>query len=164
MLNELAVGILYYLPAFIANGGATFVRKGKPIDFGKFFIDSNRILGDGKTLEGTLVGTTFGIFFSIGEVRIFGLYWIAIGAGVSMFALLGDIAGAFIKRRLKIERGGRAPILDQLDFVLGATVFLLLSRVNLTIYQIGLVCVLALILHVLTNRVAYRLKIKSVPW
>jgi len=36
--------------------------------------------------------------------------------------MLGDMLGAFIKRRLSIPRGGRAIGLDQLDFILGSTV------------------------------------------
>ena len=42
---------------------------------------------------------------------------------IPLGALLGDLTGAFIKRRLGIQPGGLLPIVDQIDFVVGAVVF-----------------------------------------
>ena len=41
-------------------------------------------------------------------------------------SLLGDLGGAFIKRRLGMERGAKAPILDQYNFIAGAMLLTLL--------------------------------------
>ena len=37
-------------------------------------------------------------------------------------SLLGDLVGSFIKRRLDIGRGAKAPILDQYNFIGGALI------------------------------------------
>lgn len=164
MLEELLLTIIIYLPAFVANGSAPFVKKGHPIDFYKTFIDNRRILGDGKTFEGLLVSLTFGTTIGVVIARFFGFYWILIAFVESLMAMVGDMIGAFIKRRLNIPRGGRFLGLDQLDFVMGSTLGLEILGVRITIVQFIFILIFAFAMHVFTNYVAYRLKIKSVPW
>ncbi|MEM4139193.1 MAG: CDP-archaeol synthase, partial [Sulfolobaceae archaeon] len=137
--NEIVTTILIYLPAFAANGGAVFVSKGTPIDFRKNFIDNKRILGDGKTFEGLLLSLTFGTSVGVIIARFLGTDFIIISAVESLFAMLGDMLGAFIKRRLGLPRGYRVLVLDQLDFVFGASIGLLIMGVNLSILGIGIV-------------------------
>ncbi len=79
-------------------------------------------------------------------------------------AMLGDMAGAFIKRRMNIPRGGRAIFLDQLDFVLGSTALGIISGLRVSLTQFLFVIMVAFIAHITTNVMAYRLRIKSVPW
>ena len=90
---------------------------------------------------------------------------------IPLGALLGDLTGAFIKRRLNIAPGGLLPIVDQIDFVVGAVVFSL--PLALTIWSAGVIpfwqiAVVALIItppiHLLTNFCAYKLKLKKNPW
>lgn len=59
-LIRLLLGLVYYFPAFVANGSGPLVKNGTPIDFRKNFQDGRRILGDGKTFEGLLMGLTYG--------------------------------------------------------------------------------------------------------
>ncbi|AHC51238.1 hypothetical protein SUSAZ_04095 [Sulfolobus acidocaldarius SUSAZ] len=160
----LLLGLIYYIPALVANGSAPFIKSGTPIDFKRKLNDGRRVLGDGKTFEGLLLSLTFGTTVGAIISRFLGIEWIIIGFVESLGAMLGDMLGAFIKRRIGLERGARAPILDQLDFILGATVVLISFKVNLNIYQVAFVCVLVIALHMFTNYMAYRLKIKSVPW
>ncbi len=78
-------------------------------------------------------------------------------------ALLGDLTGAFIKRRLGITPGGLLPIVDQIDFVVGALVFAL----PLAIVSWELAITVLLItppIHLFTNFLAYKLKLKKNPW
>lgn len=164
VLTNLVLGLLYYLPAFVANGSGPFVKFGTPIDMGKNFFDGRRILGDGKTLEGLLVAVTFGTTIGVVISKFLGAEWVLVSSLESLFAMLGDMAGAFIKRRLNIPRGGKAWGLDQLDFVIGATIGLLLSGIRVSVFQLLFVALIAFGMHVFTNNVAYRLKIKSVPW
>ncbi|BDC19003.1 CDP-2,3-bis-(O-geranylgeranyl)-sn-glycerol synthase [Acidianus sp. HS-5] len=164
MLKELLIALVIYFPAFAANGSAPFVKRGHPIDFNRMFFDGRRIFGDGKTFEGLLVALTFGTLVGIIIARFLGLCWIFISFVESLSAMLGDMTGAFIKRRLNIPRGGRAIGLDQLDFVLGSSLALFLLHVNIELYQFLFIILVAFIMHILTNNVAYRLKIKSVPW
>lgn len=164
LVTQLGLAIVYYLPALVANGSAPFVKNGTPIDFRKKFFDGRRILGDGKTFEGLLLALTFGTTVGLIISKYFGKEWILISFVESLFAMLGDMVGAFIKRRIGLERGARAWGLDQLDFIVGATISLILMKVPLTILEFIFISVLAFSLHVLTNNIAYRIKIKSVPW
>src|SRR5207245_9121927 len=45
---------------------------------------------------------------------------LAAAAVLASGALLGDLTGAFLKRRMHKPRGAKAPVLDQYDFVVGA--------------------------------------------
>ncbi|AWR97047.1 CDP-2,3-bis-(O-geranylgeranyl)-sn-glycerol synthase [Acidianus sulfidivorans JP7] len=164
MLKELLLTIIIYLPAFVANGSAPFVKKGHPIDFYKNFRDKRRIFGDGKTFEGLIIALSFGTTVGVILARFLGYDWILISFIESLMAMIGDIIGAFIKRRLNIPRGGRAIGLDQIDFVLGSTLALLLLGIKISLIQFVFIIIVAFGLHILTNNVAYRLKIKSVPW
>ncbi len=155
----------YYLPAYVANG-APVVFKGKtPIDGGRYFIDGRRLLGDGKTWEGLIAGILAGtstaaiLSLILGEANLLILGFVA-----STSALLGDIAGSFIKRRMGIERGKPAPILDQLDFFVATTVGLYLMGVDLSLDVVFGLALVTLGLHKTTNYLAYKLGLKEVPW
>jgi CDP-2,3-bis-(O-geranylgeranyl)-sn-glycerol synthase len=76
-------------------------------------------------------------------------------------ALLGDAIGSFLKRRLGIGRGKPAPILDQLDFIIVALILVSLV-VELNWICAVLAIVLTLIIHLLTNSIAYLLGMKDV--
>ena len=81
----------------------------------------------------------------------------------SLGALLGDIGGAFIKRRLGIKPGGAFPVLDQLDFVIGAV--LLASTIsNVSLGTALIVLFETPPFHFLTNLGAYLLGLKSTYW
>ncbi len=164
-LHDLAYTIILFIPAMVSNGSATLISRGRPLDLGKFFIDGRRILGDGKTLEGFFLGLYYGVSFviTIGVIKEDpGL--IELGLGSCLGALIGDIIGSFIKRRLGMERGKKAPILDQLDFAIGATLFMMLLGARLAFVNLIIVYILIYILHVYTNKLAYYLGLKNVPW
>jgi CDP-2,3-bis-(O-geranylgeranyl)-sn-glycerol synthase len=83
-------------------------------------------------------------------------------------ALFGDLAGAFLKRRLGIAPGDLLPIIDQVDFVIGAILFSLpFFSLPLTITYWELAVAVIIItppIHLLTNFLAYKLKLKENPW
>lgn len=154
-----------FLPALIANGSPVLLKEGYPIDFRKKFIDGRRILGDGKTFEGFALGMFFGFYIGIVEAIVFqNILYIKTGFLSSLGALLGDIAGSFIKRRIGLKRGERAPLLDQLDFIYGAAILLVIAKVEFDLLSFLIFQIVVIILHVLTNRIAYYLKLKPVPW
>ncbi|MCQ5340501.1 MAG: CDP-2,3-bis-(O-geranylgeranyl)-sn-glycerol synthase [Candidatus Methanomethylicia archaeon] len=147
----------FILPAYIANATPVIFKGKKPIDFGKNFIDGKRIFGDGKTFEGFISGLFFGTLTGIIMGSPFRGFLLSFGA------LIGDLIGAFIKRRLGIPRGKPAPLLDQLDFIFGA---LLLSSV---FYPIELEIALFIIIitppiHLISNIFAYLFKLKNYPF
>ncbi|MEM1604917.1 MAG: CDP-2,3-bis-(O-geranylgeranyl)-sn-glycerol synthase [Fervidicoccaceae archaeon] len=166
--------LLLYLPAMIANGTPVVVmrgRKGHPIDFGKHFIDGKRILGDSKTIEGVLAGIVAGgVSGLLLGLLYMGEYYfenILLTSFTSSFgAMIGDLLKSFFKRRLGIESGGKMPVADQLDFYLGANLFLLVVpgaiKPNVPVFLLGLLVVP--LLHVITNRLAFRAGLKKVPY
>ena len=171
LVEMILKAIFIYFPAMASNGAPVFVKRGTPIDLGRIFIDGRRILGDGKTFEGLAVGIVFGT--GVGAIYSAALdnpIFIPYAAVSSLGALLGDIIGAFIKRRLGIPRGAPAPLLDQLSFYIFANILIkTLSLDTMVGYQIDLMvfmvgAALVLILHVATNWGAYKLGLKSVPY
>lgn len=157
VLYEAIHAFYTFLPAYFANATPTIFGGGQPIDFNRNFIDGRRVFGENKTIRGFIAGLAFGTIVGVMEKEIWRGFLLSLGA------LVGDLAGAFIKRRVGMSPGAPLPIIDQLDFVAGA---LILSSSFYTydattiIFVIGL----TLILHVLTNVIAYFLKIKSKPW
>lgn len=134
-----------------------------PIDLGKILPDGEPVLGDHKTirgfLSGLLVGALVGLIESkVSETSLFGLAILA-----SIGALLGDLAGAFIKRRLRIKPGNSLPGVDQLDFVLGATIAVSLISVP-TLGTLAILFCVTPPIHLFTNYCAYKLGLKSTYW
>lgn len=78
-------------------------------------------------------------------------------------AITGDLIESFFKRRIGIKPGRPWFPFDQLDFVIGAYLFLL--PVYLIPWQNLLaIVILTPALHFLTNLIAYFLKLKKVWW
>lgn len=82
---------------------------------------------------------------------------------LSLGALMGDLIGSFIKRRLNLQRGQPAPVLDQLDFVIGALTFSFIEIMP-SIEIIIIILVLTPIIHLIANMIGYKLKLKREPW
>lgn len=159
--------ILFILPAYVANGAPVLSRgrwRGKwLLDRGKM-IKGRRILGNNKTLPGTLISLAAGIIVSLIEYP-FLPYMLPVGILLTVGANVGDLAGSFVKRMARIAPGKNVPVLDQYDFLAGAFLFALpfLSSFP-SLYGIVFIVVLTGVMHVLTNLGAYRLRLKDVPW
>jgi CDP-2,3-bis-(O-geranylgeranyl)-sn-glycerol synthase len=164
-IDTIAYAIWFILPAYVANAAPVVLGGGPPLDLGKKFLDGRRIFGDGKTTRGfvggIIAGTVIGLFQGIfraplGEHTLLG-FMLALGA------LLGDLVSSFIKRRIDIERGGAAPGLDQLSFVVVA--LLLASPVKVPSWQV-IVTLLIITppIHLATNFIGYKLGLKSRPY
>jgi len=99
--------------------------------------------------------------FSVGmaEVIIFGLakYGIMLSILTPLGALCGDLAGAFLKRRLNIAPGGLLPIVDQINFVVGAVLFSLPLGI-ITWELAATVVIITPPIHLFTNFLAFKLK------
>jgi CDP-2,3-bis-(O-geranylgeranyl)-sn-glycerol synthase len=92
---------------------------------------------------------------------------------LALGSLLGDMAGAFIKRRLGMERGRKAPMLDQYDFVVGAMALTALAHTGwITAHYVNGESIIALIallifvpiLHRSVNIIGFKLGKKKEPW
>jgi len=158
-VEELLFAVYFAMPAYTANSIPLAVGGGKPIDFGRCFVDGQRIFGDNKTVVGFFGGLFFGSAVALAEEFVFHPGLALLGFLVSFGVVVGDLLGAFVKRRLKIPPGSPLPVVDQLDFILGAFLF------TYPFYRISVGVILLLLvvtppIHLLANVVAYLLKIK----
>ncbi len=161
--------LVVVVAVMVANGSPVLLAGGTPLDMGRRWRDGRRILGDGKTFQGYLLGvlygTSVGIFLSglvLGpENHTFLLppVLVAVNGG-----LLGDIVAAFLKRRAGLERGAKAPLLDQLDFYAGSLIALYFAGYTCDPGVLVVMAIVILFLHRATNIAAYLLGLKDVPW
>ena len=182
----LLLSFWYVLPAYVANGFAVFgkfVRYRHAIDGGRALEDGQPILGPGKTWEGFLIGFISGVLIGIlqiltapflhdlivqylylpPELRPIVLVTLPVVILVALGALVGDLIGSFIKRRFSIARGRPAPLLDQLDFLIGAMLLGALITPIPLVLAIFLLIVTPII-HLLANIIGYLLRLKQEPW
>lgn len=178
-------GIFLFLPALVPNSAAVLFGGGAPVDLGRTW-RGKRILGDGKTwtglFGGVAAGTSLGILlimvsmiFGFPEQWTWGGGMDALGVvfALALGSLLGDMTGAFIKRRLGMERGHKAPVLDQYDFVaggLGITALLFPAWIaSRYVSGGGIVALVTLlvfvpVLHRTVNIIGYKMGKKKEPW
>ncbi len=174
------------LPAYIPNPLAAVFGGGKPIDGGRTMADGRRILGDGKTYRGLLAGIVCGMLVGLLQMKlissgftVFGMTLPAFGMSttgsvivilaLSCGSLFGDMFMSFFKRRLGLKRGAPLPVIDQLDFVLGAWLFTYLISPEWFIATFSFrivvtVLVVTPILHLVTNIIGYFIGVKKEPW
>ncbi|MCX8151156.1 MAG: CDP-2,3-bis-(O-geranylgeranyl)-sn-glycerol synthase [Candidatus Bathyarchaeota archaeon] len=152
----------FIFPAYCANAAPVLGGGGLSMDFGKKFLDGKPVFGAHKTFRGFFFGLGIGIGVGIVECLLFG-YPLLFSLLTPLGALLGDLAGAFLKRRLNLAPGSLLPIVDQTDFVVGALLFSLF--LNLVTTELAIVVLLITPpIHLFTNFVAYKLKLKKNPW
>jgi CDP-2,3-bis-(O-geranylgeranyl)-sn-glycerol synthase len=155
----------FILPAYCANAIPVITGGGCPIDFGKGFFDRKPIFGRNKTFRGFFSGLIAGTIVGLAE-SVFFSYSIFFGLLLSLGALFGDLAGAFLKRRIGLAPGDLFPVVDQVDFILGAIFFSLpiSSQMDLSWALVIAVLVITPPIHLLTNFMAYKFGLKSNPW
>lgn len=179
LLAVIATAVWVMLPAYLPNNVAVVAGGGPPIDGGRTWRGA-RLLGDGKTWRGLAAGTLAGLLLAIGLTAVAPAASATMGVAVPRFplaaavglpagAMLGDIGGSFVKRRLGRERGAAVPGLDQLDFAAGAVVMAAILTPGWTLRTftpsvLVAVAVLTPGLHLLTNAIGYALGLKREPW
>ncbi|MFB6283341.1 MAG: CDP-2,3-bis-(O-geranylgeranyl)-sn-glycerol synthase [Halobacteria archaeon] len=171
-----AAAIWLMLPAYIPNNAAVIFGGGTPVDFGRKLM-GDRILGDGKTFRGAAGGIIAG--FVVAAILNFiqgiqGLGFLPAFSPVAMVsmpagAILGDMTASFVKRRSGRERGAPFPVVDQLDFVVGAWFLTVIFAYGwftreFTVPVIVAVLIITPALHISTNFIGYHLGFKDEPW
>ncbi len=176
MLEHIIIAILksawFYLPAAIANMAPvlfTFIPLNQPIWESR--------LGPNKTWRGLIVGVLMAILIvwiqkellaldsmrAISIVSYSSTSVILLGLLFGTGALLGDAVKSYFKRRSQIPSGEKWWPFDQIDFIVGATLF-----VSLIVWPDWLIVITALVLtmflHPAINQIGYRLGLKKVPW
>jgi CDP-2,3-bis-(O-geranylgeranyl)-sn-glycerol synthase len=164
ILELVIQALLFIFPAYCANAVPVIAGGGKPLDFDKKFIDGRPIFGKNKTFRGFLAGLTIGTLIGFLESYVFG-YPVFLGFLLSLGALCGDLCGAFLKRRIGFAPGDLLPVVDQVDFVVGAILFSLpLSSQFMSWELVVTVLFVTPPLHLLTNFAAYKIGLKKNPW
>ena len=185
ILLAVLVGIWVFVPALLPNPAAVIFGGGRPVDFGRTW-KGKRILGDGKTWRGLFGGAFAGVAIGLIQIGIahlagspdlwgFGPLWSNVGIlfTLSFGAVLGDMGGSVIKRRMGKERGAEMPVLDQYDFLIGA--FLLTALFysdwiystyieGWNILALIFLLLVTYILHRAVNIIGYKAGVKNEPW
>jgi len=149
--------IYIYLPAYLANAAPVVLGGGGPLDGGRDWLDGKPLLGDHKTIWGTLSGLVVGTL--VGLIQMKPLRGVLLAFG----AIGGDIVVSFVKRRLNLKPGASFPIADQMGFIVLAVALSSLAEPT-TWQRAAAILALTLPIHYLTNVVAWLLKLKSEPW
>jgi len=154
----MAETIYIFLPAYLANATPVLLGGGGPLDGGRTWRDGEPLLGDHKTVRGTISGLAAGTLTGILQgVPLRGVL-LAVGA------IGGDLIVSFIKRRLKLKPGALLPLADQMDFIVFAVILLSIFQPLPGWDRIIAILVATLPIHYLTNVIAWLLKLKSNPW
>jgi CDP-2,3-bis-(O-geranylgeranyl)-sn-glycerol synthase len=147
LVDVVLTALWLMLPAYLSNMVPVFIGGGAPIDLGRSWKDGRRILGDGKTWRGLLLGpvvaalltwplqlaasTSWGRPGALGTDGFPGWgpspWWFVMAFALGLGALAGDAIESFFKRRRGFDRGERWIPFDQLDFVVGALAFAALA-------------------------------------
>ncbi|MBD3191472.1 MAG: CDP-2,3-bis-(O-geranylgeranyl)-sn-glycerol synthase [Candidatus Heimdallarchaeota archaeon] len=170
--SEVFDAIFFALPTMLANVTPLLFGGGVPMDFRKNFFDGKRILGNSKTIRGFFAGCLGG--FLMGVLT----YWwfnSIVDAGFTLHitngffqglgAVMGDMVGSFIKRRLDIPSGGSLPIVDQTGYMIFGLLFGMIGVFPLYRWTFWIVLLpLSLVLHFAANAVGYTIGWKDVWW
>jgi len=162
MIEWITAALLFIGPSYAANAAPLLFGGGTTLDGGRKLFDGQPIFGAHKTIRGVIAGIMAGTIIGLAESLVDSRLALA-GFMMALGAVVGDLLGAFIKRRLHVEPGKAFPILDQLDFVLGSLIF------GYYFFSVGIYSVIFFVvvtppIHLGTNYGAYRLGIKKTQW
>lgn len=188
MLSTLIEALWFILPAYMANSIASdvahirfFEKYSYPLDLGLRW-RGVRIFGPNKTWRGLFFGVLAAVLTGMlqqnfsGQAALFlsetlkldstlrlPEMSIALAFLLGFGAMAGDAVKSFFKRRMGIESGQPAPLLDQLDYIFGAF-FLAWLVVPVNLEYFALVIIVTVPIHLMANLIAWLLKLKNVPW
>lgn len=162
------------LPAYLANMAPLLSRNFKrniPLDFGLKF-RGVRLLGDNKTLLGSIFGIITAIITAFVQFLIFqnygfGLidytYWFTIGMLLGIGTIFGDALKSFFKRQMNIHPGKSWFPFDQTDFIIGSLTF-----ISFFYFPGWVECIIIIITsalgHIFVNHCAFYLGIRKEKW
>ncbi len=162
LYQQIISALILIAPAYCANAAPVIFGGGRALDSGRKFIDGKPIFGSNKTVRGTVSGLICGIL-AAAALNVTVSYNFQLGVALSIGAVIGDLGGSFLKRRLGFKPGASLPLLDQLSFVLVALLFAY-AVTTVEFIQVLIILLLTPIVHLLTNLLAYLFGFKKVPW
>jgi len=162
----------FFLPAAFANMAPVLFKwvpfLNYPVDMNKKF-HHHPIFGKHKTDRGFFFGITLAILIvylqSVYQTKYLlidysSIHIILLGFLLGFGALLGDLIKSFFKREAGIKEGKQWVPFDQLDWVVGALVFVSFY-VSLSVEQAITALVIFGLLHPVINLIGYYLGIKK---
>lgn len=144
--------VLFFLPAFVANG-APPVGKRIPIPIlSKTYVPiAPRLLGENKTFGGFIsasaAGTIVGLVFHFFSIYSYGCSAVLAGFSLGFFSCLGDSLGSFIKRRQGKEEG-EFVLYDWADWLMFGAWIVAPFINSLTLVELGLSLSLVLVVAI----------------
>ncbi len=176
----------FFLPAYFTNmipslsaSLRVFNFLGKPIDANKEF-QGKPILGNHKTWRGPVLGALMGIIIVFIQKWLFNNCPEANNLSIINYqqidiwpfalamvfgAVLGDLFFAFIKRRLNLKPGAKFIPFDQINYVLGAGLFLsLFSKPSIDLSVWLTLLILTFVLHVAATQIGFRMGLSKSQW
>lgn len=164
--------LLYFMaPAYAANMAPPFVRYwrgwNRPI--------SEAWLGSHKTIVGFGAGVLAAVAVTYTQSRIAwnGALlsyehwpydnWLVLGLRFGVGAMAGDSAKSLVKRRVEVAPGTPWRPWDQVDFVLGALLFVW-GTAALSWIDVTTILAISVAGHVLVSHVAYWIGVRDVSW
>ncbi len=186
MLYYILSCLYFFGPAYLANASPPLANKlnllkklNKPIDGGLMF-KNKPLLGNHKTWRGVVteaivctMAMPFFIwvhnFLGLSHYETIGFYaynqinGFFLGFLLSIGVIFGDLAFAFIKRRLNLKPGAKFLPFDQTNYVIGS--FLVLQPILCLELNFWLcLFILTFFLHVVFNRIGYNLGLHNAKW
>ena len=169
--------LLFILPAYVANAAPVLLGGYFPIDGGRRAWDGRPFFGSSKTWLGLAGGLAAGCLCAVLQAHLLtgtkwdlwagqSLWYVSSGIALSFGALMGDLLGSFVKRRMGAKAGHPSWLMDQLPFLFVA----LLMVVPLGIYfpfapfSLLFLILVTLFMHRGANALAHAGGIKRVPW
>ncbi len=182
-MNEILFALWIFLPAGFANAAPVVAWKlpylkkwNTPLDGARTF-RGIRLFGANKTWRGLLsgilaaafvfyiqqlIGPNLGFFSDYLDKAQYNQAPFWLGAALGFGALAGDAIESFVKRQLKIAPGKAWFPFDQLDYIAGAAIILIVFFPVPSITYIWII-VLYFVLHLAVSFVGYLLKFKRSP-
>jgi CDP-diglyceride synthetase len=148
----------------VANASPVLARdllheRGRaPADFGLVLPDGRSLFGASKTWLGLAVAPAA----AAGAALLLGLP-AAVGLVAGGAAMLGDLLSSFVKRRLGLAPGDRAPLLDTVPEAL-LPGLALMGALQLSAWDLAVLVMLFSLLDGLVSPLLYRIGLRKRPW
>ena len=179
MLDAILQVFYLMLPAYFANMAPVIVKGSFkslkiPLDFNKK-INKKPIFGENKTFRGLIFGVLFAVIIAylqfllynnniLADIAIIDYSnWLLIGFLLGSGAIFGDLVESYVKRRMDYKPGKPFVPFDQIDFVIGALIFIY-PLVILSLDKIMIILFLSFILHIIVNHIAFYMNIRREKW
>ncbi|MCX6773883.1 MAG: CDP-archaeol synthase [Candidatus Micrarchaeota archaeon] len=156
--------LMLVFPAYAANAIPVLLGGGMTFDD----LLKLKLFGKNKTIRGFLSGIIFGSLASLALMLFLPVQirfsYVLFGIFSSLGAMLGDLLGSLLKRKIGIAEGKQF-FLDQILFIAVALCFgyLFIPEIyNITV--VIAVLIVTFFMHIIFNIIANKIGVKNVPW